>query len=80
MTWLIFSCSGDTYTQRPASFWQPNQLESSGIVSDENGNQISSKNSSLKFISFMIIFIFGIIGGILILDFINRRRHGGFRV
>ena len=57
-----------------------NQLESSGIVSDENGNQISSKNSSLKFISFMIIFIFGIIGGILILDFINRRRHGGFRV
>jgi len=57
-----------------------NQLESSGIVSDENGNQISSKNSSLKFISFMIIFIFGVIGGILILDFINRRRHGGFRV
>ena len=57
-----------------------NQLESSGIVSDENGNQISSKNSSLKFISFMIIFIFGIIGGILILDFINLRRHGGFRV
>jgi SH3 domain protein len=57
-----------------------NQLESSEIVSDENGNQISSKNSSLKFISFMIIFIFGVIGGILILDFINRRRHGGFRV
>ena len=57
-----------------------NQLESSGIVSDENGNQISSKNSSLKFISFMISFIFGVIGGILILDFINRRRHGGFRV
>ena len=57
-----------------------NQLESSGIVSDENGNQISSKNSSLKFMSFMIIFIFGVIGGILILDFINRRRHGGFRV
>ena len=57
-----------------------NQLESSGIVSDENGNQISSKNSSLKFISFMIIFIFGVIGGILILDFINRRKHGGFRV
>ena len=57
-----------------------NQLESSGIVSDENGNQISSKNSSVKFMSFMIIFIFGVIGGILILDFINRRRHGGFRV
>tara|TARA_B100000959_G_C14786255_1_gene543631 strand:- start:116 stop:805 length:690 start_codon:yes stop_codon:yes gene_type:complete len=57
-----------------------NQLESSGIVSDENGNQISSKNSSPKFISFMIIFVFGVIGGILILDFINRRRHGGFRV
>jgi len=57
-----------------------NQLESSGIASDENGNQISSNNSSLKFMSFMIIFIFGVIGGILILDFINRRRHGGFRV
>ena len=57
-----------------------NQLESSGIVSDENGNQISSNNSSLKFMSFMIIFIFGVIGGVLILDFINRRRHGGFRV
>jgi len=57
-----------------------NQLESSGIASDENGNQISSNNSSLKFMSFMIIFIFGVIGGVLILDFINRRRHGGFRV
>jgi len=57
-----------------------NQLESSGIVSDDDGNQISSKNSSLSFMSFIIIFIIGVIGGILILDFINRRRHGGFRV
>ena len=56
------------------------QLESAGIGSEDNENKLSSKNSSLSFMSFTVIFIFGVIGGILILDFINRRRHGGFRV
>ena len=57
------------------------QLNSSGI-SAENINDKSelSNNSSLKFISFSIIFIFGVIGGALIIDYLNRRRHGGFRV
>tara|TARA_B100000929_G_C15406603_1_gene386511 strand:+ start:71 stop:760 length:690 start_codon:yes stop_codon:yes gene_type:complete len=56
------------------------QLESAGIGSEDNENKLSSKNSSLSFMSFTVIFIFGVIGGILILDFISRRRHGGFRV
>jgi len=57
------------------------QLNSSG-VSVENINDKSKLNngSSLKFISFSIIFIFGVIGGALIIDYLNRRRHGGFRV
>ncbi|SVE04955.1 uncharacterized protein METZ01_LOCUS457809, partial [marine metagenome] len=48
------------------------QLESAGIGSEDNENKLSSKNSSLSFMSFTVIFIFGVIGGILILDFISR--------
>jgi len=58
-----------------------NQLASSGIGSENSGDKLSSNNnSSLSFFSFLIIFIFGVIGGVLIIDYINRRRHGGFRV
>ena len=57
------------------------QLESSGIgVENSDGKLSPSNNSSLSFISFSIIFIFGVIGGVLIIDYLNRRRHGGFRV
>ncbi len=58
-----------------------NQLASSGIGSENSGDKLSSNNnSSLSLFSFLIIFIFGVIGGVLIIDYINRRRHGGFRV
>ena len=54
---------------------------SSGIGSENSGDKLSSNNnSSLSLFSFLIIFIFGVIGGVLIIDYINRRRHGGFRV
>ena len=58
------------------------QLESAGVGSENNIDEQSQRknNSSLSFISFFIIFIFGVIGGVLILDYINRRKHGGFRV
>ena len=56
------------------------QLESSGVnLESDLGSDSSQKNTSSKFI-LIIIFIFGIFGGALILDYINRRRHGGFRV
>ena len=58
------------------------QLESAGVGAKNNinGQPQKKNNSSLSFISFFIIFIFGVIGGVLILDYINRRKHGGFRV
>ena len=57
------------------------QLESSGISNevDEN-NMLDENHISSSPLSSIIIFVIGIIGGILILDYINRRRHGGFRV
>ncbi len=57
------------------------QLNSSGVsVENSNGKSNLNNGSSIKFISFSIIFIFGVIGGALIIDYLNRRRHGGFRV
>ena len=62
-----------------------NQLESSGIeVVTEAGstgnNSFSLYNWKQISITIMIIFILGMIGGAFILDYFNRRRHGGFRV
>ena len=57
------------------------QLESSGISSEVGENNMPHENHiSSSPLSLIIIFVIGIIGGILILDYINRRRHGGFRV
>jgi len=60
-------------------------LESSGIQVNSN---IKSLNESffsinkMKQMSFMlfIVFLIGLAGGVFILDFYNRRRHGGFRI
>jgi SH3 domain protein len=58
-----------------------NQLESSDINVENNPDGIASQKYFFSSLSaFVIIFIFGIAGGALILDYINRRRHGGFRV
>ena len=57
------------------------QLESSGISNEVDENNMPHENhTSSSPLSSIIIFVIGIIGGILILDYINRRRHGGFRV
>ena len=57
------------------------QLESSGISNKVGENNAPHENHiSSSTLSLIIIFVIGIIGGILILDYINRRRHGGFRV
>jgi len=57
------------------------QLESSGISNEVGENNTPHENHiSSSPLSLIIIFVIGIIGGILILDYINRRRHGGFRV
>ena len=57
------------------------QLESSGISNKVGENNTPHENHiSSSPLSLIIIFVIGIIGGILILDYINRRRHGGFRV
>ena len=56
------------------------QFESVGINRENSLSSIEPQKEPLSFSIFLIIFIFGIAGGILILDYINRRRHGGFRV
>ena len=56
------------------------QFESTGINHENSPSSIKPQKKPLSFFIFLIIFIFGIAGGILILDYINRRRHGGFRV
>ena len=56
------------------------QFESAGINRGNSPSSIKPQKKPLSFFIFLIIFIFGIAGGILILDYINRRRHGGFRV
>ncbi|GJM04970.1 MAG: hypothetical protein DHS20C09_09610 [marine bacterium B5-7] len=62
------------------------QLESSGIEVEANSESLSSNNSfslnSLKqmIVTLLIVLAIGIAAGMFILDFHNRRRHGGFRV
>ena len=56
------------------------QFESVGINRENSLSSIEPQKEPLSFSIFLIIFIFGVAGGILILDYINRRRHGGFRV
>lgn len=62
-----------------------NQLETPGIElasnADSAGNvNFSSGNWKQISIIILIIFILGMIGGAFVLDYYNRRRHGGFRV
>ena len=56
------------------------QFESVGINRENSPSSIEPQKEPLSFSIFLIIFIFGIAGGIFILDYINRRKHGGFRV
>ncbi len=56
------------------------QFESAGINRENSPSSIEPQKEPLSFSIFLIIFIFGIAGGIFILDYINRRKHGGFRV
>ncbi len=56
------------------------QLESAGINRKNSLGSIKPENESSSFSIFLIIFIFGIASGIFILDYINRWRHGGFRI
>ena len=58
------------------------QLESAGV---EVMNQTGSTTFSLSnwkniTLTFLIIFVLGMAGGAYVLDYFNRRRHGGFRV
>lgn len=62
------------------------QLESSGIDVDistapiENESAVTLNGWQQILITCLIIFILGIASGAFMLDFNNRRRHGGFRV
>jgi len=61
------------------------QLESSGIEVETNSESLSEDSFSISnlkqmIVTLLIVFAIGIAGGIFILDFHNRRRHGGFRV
>ncbi len=55
------------------------QLESSGMKIDDNQSIVQTKNES-SFSAFIIIFILGSAVGAFIIDYLNRRRHGGFRI
>ena len=55
------------------------QLESSGMKVNDNQNNVQTKNDS-SFTAFIIIFILGSAAGAFIIDYLNRRRHGGFRI
>lgn len=44
---------------------------------DTERDWLTAKNA---FISVLILLVMGIIAGMYIMDFINRKRHGGFRV
>ena len=61
------------------------QLESSGVeVQTETGamshDSFSFNNWKQMLIIFAVILLIGMAGGAFLLDYINRRRHGGFRV
>lgn len=61
------------------------QLESSGIEVETNSESMDDDSFSINNLKQMIVilliaFVTGVGGGVFILDFYNRRRHGGFRV
>ncbi len=61
------------------------QLESSGIEVEANSESLGEGSFSINsmkqmIVTLLIIFAIGIAIGIFIMDFHNRRRHGGFRV
>lgn len=61
------------------------QLESSGIEVETNSEPMDDDSFSINNLKQMIVilliaFVTGVGGGVFILDFYNRRRHGGFRV
>ncbi len=59
-----------------------NQLESSGIevAGTSVPGELSLTNWKQILITALIIFVLGLAAGAFILDYVNRRRHGGFRV
>lgn len=58
------------------------QLQSSGIQVETNSNTTGFSLNGWKqyIIAFAIILVLGMLVGAYVLDFFNRRRHGGFRV
>lgn len=61
------------------------QLESSGIEVQQaepnsNANSLSLHGLKEYLIAFGIILIIGMLIGVFLLDYFNRRRHGGFRI
>lgn len=61
------------------------QLESSGIeiqtdITSANSHFVSLENWKQILITFVILLVIGMAGGAFILDYLNRRRHGGFRI
>ena len=55
------------------------QIESSGLSTEGNKNNLGADENS-SFIFLLIVFLIGVASGTFILDYVNRRRHGGFRV
>jgi SH3 domain protein len=58
------------------------QLESSsiGVQAGTNSSSVSAKSWKQCLTTFIIIFIIGMVLGAFVLDFLNRRKHGGFRI
>tara|TARA_R110000782_G_scaffold49668_14_gene108075 strand:+ start:723 stop:1445 length:723 start_codon:yes stop_codon:yes gene_type:complete len=77
---------GDIETLKQENRYLISQLESSGIEVEVNSESLNSDDlfsiNSLKqmILTLLIVFAIGIAVGMFILDFHNRRRHGGFRV
>ena len=55
------------------------QIESSGLSTEGNKNNLGADENS-SFIFLLMVFLIGVASGTFILDYVNRRRHGGFRV
>ncbi len=57
------------------------QLEANGIDVEDTGNKIIDfHNWKPIAVSLLLLFVVGMIAGAFLLDYMNRRRHGGFRV
>ncbi len=58
-----------------------NQMESAGMqIDSDNTHNDSTMTMKAQLIVATVLFIIGMLAGGFILDYFNRRRHGGFRV